>query len=139
MSIKLVINLAKIGSKNTYKAQANQEELISLVDLLEVEQIVSLLYNVDIFKLSPIKYKIVGNIVANLIQNCSITTDPIDVVKNINFIRFVEQTSQNKKEEVIQLDDPDVDYIQGNELDLSELVIEELILDIDPYIKKDSI
>jgi len=142
MSIKLIVNLAKVGSKNTYKTIATNEELLELVDILEVEQVLFLSYNVEIIKLSSIKFKILGNIKSRLVQNCSISTDPIDVEKNVDFIRFVEQTfkdNKSKKEEVIDINDEDVDYIQGNELDLSSIVIEELILNIDPFIKKDSI
>jgi uncharacterized metal-binding protein YceD (DUF177 family) len=142
MSIKFIVNLAKVGAKNNYSSTANPEELLELVDILEVEKVLSLSYKVEISKLSNIKFKILGNIKAKLVQSCSISSDFIDVDKSVDFVRFIEQVSKNnqfKKEEVIDINDEDIDYIQGNELDLSTMVIEELILNIDPFIKKDSI
>lgn len=142
MSIKFIVNLAKVGAKNNYSSTVNPEELLELVDILEVEKVLSLSYKVEISKLSNIKFKILGNIKAKLVQSCSISSDFIDVDKSVDFVRFIEQVSKNnqfKKEEVIDINDEDIDYIQGNELDLSTMVIEELILNIDPFIKKDSI
>lgn len=76
-----------------------------------------------------------GRMMANVVQPCSVTGDPVPAVIDTDFaIRFTPEAEAAPDDEVeLAEDDCDIVFYEGGAIDLGEAAAQTLALALDPY------
>ncbi|GHA36498.1 metal-binding protein [Devosia pacifica] len=118
---------------------ADSEALAQLTERLKVQSVEALSATLTAKRLRG-GLQVVGQVSAAITQACVVTLDPVTQRIDETVDRVFLPASQKPKEPEpgtetfvdLEGDDPP-DYIEGNEVDLTELVIETVALAVDPY------
>lgn len=130
------------GSGKVLKIVATKTELLLISPLLGVDKVKSLTANIDITPWGGNGFSISADVNVSLVQTCVVTLDPLHSDINMTFVRhFVPQeNSRNVAPDIVDgemildpLEDDLPDVLEGNSLNLWEVILEELNLEIDPY------
>ena len=84
-----------------------------------------------------------GRIEAVVAQNCVVTLKPVSSSLEVSFERHYRRREVHEKMAAAgdtlasDADDIDVDFLEGDEIDIGEAVAEELYLALDPYPRSD--
>ncbi len=127
----------KEGHKVNFFADEKQKKMIS--QLLEIEDISKLTASFNINRKNPFEAKLSGNIHAKITQLCVLSLEPIYTTLNFSFIRqFVKELTLpiSDKEEEWENIETDQDIWDGKNIDLATIIIEELMININPYPRK---
>jgi uncharacterized metal-binding protein YceD (DUF177 family) len=139
MSINQVFNINALGSKvKILNFIATQLELLELSKLLDILKTNSLSFEGKLFKENNYIF-LIATIKANINQECSVSLDLIvsDLEIQINKkYQIIPKNNNYSKEIVISLNDDDDEELENNSIDLKKIIEEEMILNVDPYIKK---
>lgn len=86
-------------------------------------------------------WRMTGRVVAEAVQNCGLTLEPIPVSIDRNFVvNLVEKTEEEPDEDGeidIELDDEFPDEVEDGKIDLGQYAVEQLFLSLDPFPRKD--
>ncbi|MFL1781030.1 DUF177 domain-containing protein [Candidatus Hepatincolaceae symbiont of Richtersius coronifer] len=150
LSSNRLLDINKLNNnKKNINIKANDIDLASLVSILEILSLKSLKFKCIAFKEGKL-ITLEGLIKASIIQACGITLESIKSDLKISFTRLYQQAegkkstnkidrkNGNSKELTFPIND-EIDLIEGQEINLQDLIIEELILAIDPFIKANQI
>lgn len=115
--------------------RAEEPERDAIAQLAELEAVDRFEYQAKIIPLGDGSFELTGNVVAEIIQNCVVSLEPIkvDLQQSINLL-LVPADSQSLSRDAD--DDPearDVEIIEGDGIDLGQLAYEHLVIGIDPY------
>ncbi len=153
MSNNSKINLFSIMNKEKhYIYHLNDLELKDLANSLCIPNVHNLSFEFLIHKEEDY-YSIKGTLQSNIEQLCSITGEELQVQFEIDIFRkyrvansgkYQDNIKDNKKEKnyifltksLSKLEDEDIDILENYTLNVLDIIQEELLLNIDPYIKK---
>lgn len=142
MSINQPININSINNnKKIVKIKANDKDLSFLAKETSVIRFISLEGLLEI-KRKFNRFVIEGELVADLIQEDAITLDEIEIHLNLPIKRVLEkevkqESGKKLKDIVVILDkEDDIDILENDTIDISSICLEELLLNINPFIKK---
>ena len=139
MSINFIFNLSKIDSLKDYMLSANNQEKIDLSELLEVLEINKLDCKIDLVKIDNKKFLFNCVIDTIFFQECAVSGESLKINKEINFNRIIEiKNNISYADEISNLEDDNIYLISNYNLCIKDIILEEMILNIDPYIKKEN-
>lgn len=123
----------------TLSVKADDEALARLTERLKVSALESLNADVNVTRFRG-GLRAVGRLAATVVQPCVVTAEPVTQEIDEPVDRVFLPASQRPREHEpgaeifvdLESEDPP-DYIEGHELDLTELLVETLALAIDPY------
>jgi uncharacterized metal-binding protein YceD (DUF177 family) len=140
MSINLKININSISyQERIINVQATEEELLDVANFCEILACKTIKFQGGVQKKGSV-FIVQGVLTIDFIQECSVTLEEIASNVMIDVAREykVAPTSKlNKSNEIIvNIEDNDIEYIDGNTINIKEMIQEILFLEIDPFIKK---
>ena len=138
-----VVSVSKIsdaGLQQTVVARA--EEFPAIAQYLDLAGVKSLKGEFVLQRSHGKGVRLTGSVIADVVQTCVVTLDPVDAHVEGNFERQflpAEKLKAAGKDEPEVFVDPmaeDPPEPLGHEIDLGEVLIEELALNLDPYPRK---
>ncbi|XWO13663.1 hypothetical protein HPDP_00361 [Candidatus Hepatincola sp. Pdp] len=147
MNLTSTININNINKYRNLKLIANTEELISLakhINVLEINELQGILE----FTKESTYILLCGEVQIKLTQECGISGEEITSNMVIPFNRKIMQQyrKRNAKSKGIDvsiidlsLEDEEVDILLTNELNLYDTIAEVLLLEVNPFIKKEAV
>jgi hypothetical protein len=143
MSINQTININSINStKKIVKIKANDEDLIFLAEETSVIRFISLDATLEIIRKFD-RFIIEGKLIVDLVQEDAITSEEINTHLILPLRRVLEKQAKQEntkklKEVIVVLDkEDDIDILESDSIDIQAICLEELLLSIDPFIKKE--
>lgn len=143
MSINQTININSINStKKIVKIKANDEDLIFLAEETSVIRFISLDATLEIIRKFD-RFIIEGKLIVDLVQEDAITSEEINTHLILPLRRVLEKQAKQEntkklKEVIVVLDkEDDIDTLESDSIDIQAICLEELLLSIDPFIKKE--
>jgi len=82
------------------------------------------------------RVRLEGRIEALATQTCVVTLEPVDARIDAAFERILDEAAPAADEAVVDPELPDVEPLEGDLVDIGEIVIEELSLALDPFPRK---
>lgn len=113
--------------------EADAAERWALAQRLELIDIVSLRAEVALRRMEDGLIEVTGQLKSSVMQRCVVSLEPIPAAVAIDFRRLF--ANEGEEAELVEID-PDAELIEpldGEILDLGEIVAEELSLALDPY------
>ena len=81
-----------------------------------------------------------GDLTIDFIQECSVSLEEIEsniIIDVAREYKVAPTTKLNKSNEIIvNMEDNDIEYIDGNTINIKEMIQEIFFLEIDPFVKK---
>lgn len=140
---KRTISVSKIGDAGLQQTvTARAEELPAIARYLELAGVKSLRGAFALERWRGRGVRLTGSVIADVVQTCVVTLDPVDAHVEGNFERqFLppDKLSAVLGDQTDVFVDPTADDPPeplGHEIDLGEILIEELALNLDPYPRK---
>ena len=120
----------------TLTLSATKEDCKTLEQRLNVREVRSVNATLSIERLGARRGILLsGEVTANIVQICVISL--VDVPEQVDAqiaVRFVdEERNTEAKTQDVEPDDEDVEYFSGDSIDLSEVLVQYLALEMDPY------
>lgn len=117
---------------------ANAEQLIELARVVDIKSCDRLAFTYQIKPLRSGMYRLSGRIVADIVQSCVVTLEPINsrIDETIDTeLRPADLMSEDGPtgEDMTVLDRPDFEPIEGDEINIGLIVQEHMSTAIDPY------
>ena len=138
MGLNFIFNLSKISNLSDYKLSINEDEKVDMAIFLEILEIKKLDCNINLSKIDNKNFLFNCCIDTIFTQECSITSESLTINKKINFHRLIESKFNiSYKDELDNIKDDNIYFIFNNNLCIKDIVLEEMLLNIDPYIKKE--
>lgn len=142
MGINVVISL--LGSANLERPINKVATLENLRDLTTYAEIVSIEYlqfHGSFVKKNTGLITLQGEIKSKIYQQCALSSLIVESVLVIKFKRIysLKEIKNYNKEINFSLEDEEVQYIENGKINLQDLIAEELILNINPFIKHPSV
>lgn len=138
-----LVSVAKIGDNGVAQTvKANPADLPQIAAYLEISAVKALSAEIALNRWRGKGVHLTGTIVADIVQNCVVTLEPIEAHIEADFERRYLPPDKLKAElddEQDILIDPtaeDPPEPLGHEIDVGEIMVEELSLNIDPYPRK---
>ncbi|MCL2566887.1 MAG: DUF177 domain-containing protein [Alphaproteobacteria bacterium] len=138
INVNSISNTAKI-----LKIKANAEELLNLAAQTEVLKFNLLEGEVSITR-NLNRFAVLGEIKAEFIQADAVSLEEIDASIFLPIKRIYEKTarienSKKIKNVVMNFDkeEDDIDTLENDTIDVGFIILEELILNIDPFARKE--
>lgn len=80
-------------------------------------------------------FRVEGEVVADVVQSCVVTLDPVPAaIREPIDVVYAPPDGKPRPEVDVQIDESDPpEPLDGNEIDLGSLVLEHLVLGLDPY------
>jgi uncharacterized metal-binding protein YceD (DUF177 family) len=117
--------------------QAEPEERQAIAKRLELQEVASLEADCVLDRPSHgDSVRLKGRLTAKVTQTCVVTLDPVPVEVNAEFERLYVpgwKPEMEGEEETVDAEAPDMEPLDGDAVDLGEVVVEELSLSLDPY------
>jgi uncharacterized metal-binding protein YceD (DUF177 family) len=143
MSINYIININTINyNEKNINLKATKEELDELKDFLEIIKVTFLSFEGTLKK---VKQDVVlnGVLKAEILQECGVTTEEItsilQIIVNRTFRSARTMEKREKQKDVdLYYEEDEIDILENDNLNLASIIREELVLEIDPYVKKQS-
>lgn len=119
---------------------ATPQECIALTQRFAVESVHSVTAKLEVQPWKRGGFRVRGNASAVITQQCVVTLEPFDAEVTVRLDRlYVEAPGKftvSGPEVVVSLDDDDIGQVVDGDIELGELVVEELLLELDPYPRK---
>ncbi len=140
--IRHMVDLGKLSLAGSRAAvSAKGDERAALARWLEVEAVNAFNAAVTLRRVSQAQFALEGDIAAEIVQNCVVTLEPMTTRIERHFVRELHYTPRVHVEGgilTLSAGDEDVpEEIDHLDYDLAVPVLEELVLAIDPYPRKD--
>ena len=125
--------------------EASAEERASIAAMLGLESLSSLRFAFELKPLGVRRFSVLGRLVARLKQICVVSLEPIDIdVDRAIEVEFVPEKEflrrqEGAEDELADPADADLEPIEGDAIDLGQLVYECLATEIEPYPRKPGI
>ncbi len=113
---------------------ATDKECAALAERLKVLQVKDLTASLVLEKKNLIK--ITGRFTAHIVQQCVVSMEPIEQTVSDEFEDFFGEHKRHAVPVDIDMEAQDVETVENGRIDVGELVIEYLILSIDPFPRK---
>ena len=137
------VALSTIGAGRMFqKIEATADERADLAKALELVDVVAFTAEIALHRESRGTIHLDGRIWADVVQNCVVSLEPVhQIVDEPIELRFVEDGSRagksteaaNKEIDVDPEQEDPPEVVIGTVLDLGPIVVEHLVLAIDPY------
>ncbi len=144
MSINQLININSINNnKKMLKIKANDEDLLFLANENSVLKFLNLEATIEIIR-NFSRFIVKGSIEADITQEDAITLEEINSHLSLPVKRIFEKeaksaNSKKIKNVLVLLDkEEEVDSLENDTIDLKSIILEELILNINPFLKKEN-
>jgi uncharacterized metal-binding protein YceD (DUF177 family) len=132
--------IAEIGTKESERrVESNESERTALAKRFGLQAIRSLSGELRLRWVSDELIRLEGNLRAEIIQLCVVSLEPITAKIEQSFTRLLAFGAAPESEGEIEIDlsaDEPPDPVQGETIDIGEILAEELALAIDPYPRK---
>lgn len=147
MNLTVKININNLNKHQNLNLTANAEELISLAKHINVINIKAL-QGILKFTKEGTCILLQGEIHTTLTQECAVSGEEITSNLVIPFKRkFIQKYRKRNKGSMgknvsivdVSLEDEEVDILLTNELNLYDAIAEVLLLEVNPFIKKEAI
>jgi uncharacterized metal-binding protein YceD (DUF177 family) len=119
-----------------YDLTAREVDRTRIAKRIGVLEVKSLTAKVHIGPASGGLIEVKGEFKADLVQACVVTLEPVaDVIGEVFELLFTRQTPKPKLALEVEIDDGDdpPEVLHGDVLDLGEVVVEQLVLAVNPY------
>ena len=113
---------------------ATKEECDALAKRLKILSVDDLTAKVIVQKNDLIQVS--GSFTAHVKQACVVSGDPVAQTVEDSFEEFFCQHSRHENPIDLDMDAPDVEVVKDGRIDVGELVVEYLILGLDPFPRK---
>lgn len=141
--LRRTVSVSKIGDAGVQQTvTARADETPAIARYLELAAVKALKGEFVLERWRGKGVQVTGTVVADVVQTCVVTLDPVDAHIEANFERQflppekLRAATEDQKEVVIDPAAPDPPEPLGHEIDLGEILIEELALNLDPYPRK---
>ncbi len=138
-----IVSVSKIGDAGWQQTvTARPDEFPAIARYLELAGVKSLQGEIALERWRGKGVRLTGTLVADVVQTCVVTLDPVDAHVEGNFERGflppekLKAVLGDQTEVVVDPTAEDPPEPLGHELDLGEILIEELALNLDPYPRK---
>ena len=133
-----IVELRELTTKpKKLQWHATKEECIALAKRLNVLSVDNLRADITVQKSDLIEVS--GSFTAHVKQACVVSGEPVMQTVEDSFTEFFCQHSRHKKPIDIDMETPDVEVVEDGRIDVGELVVEYLILGLDPFPRKEGI
>ena len=133
-----IVDLRELTTKpKEMEWQATKDECLALSIRLNILSVDDLKAKVIIKKNNLIQVS--GKFTAHVKQACVVSGEPVAQTVEDSFEEFFCQHSRHESPIDIDMDAPDVEVIEDGRIDVGELVVEYLILGLDPFPRKEGI
>lgn len=118
--------------------EASAEEREALRARADIVDLTSLKASAAIEK-RALELVLAGRIEAVVVQTCVVTLQPITASMDVPFARHLRRPEAQEKmiasgaASAIDEDEADIDILEGDEIDIGEVIAEEFCLALDPY------
>ena len=130
-----IVELRELTSKpKKIEWKATKDECIALAKRLNILSLDDLDASVTVQKNDLIQVS--GSFIAHVKQACVVSGEPIAQTVKDSFEEFFCQHSRHEIPIDIDMDAPDVEVVEDGRIDVGELVVEYLILGLDPFPRK---
>ena len=130
-----IVELRELGIKpKRIVWQASKEECTALAERLNVLSVDDLKAEVTIQKNDLIE--VCGIFSAHVKQACVVSGEPVEQKVEDSFKEFFCVHSRHENPIDIDMDAPDIEVVEDGRIDVGELVVEYLILGLDPFPRK---
>ena len=132
-------NIGNVSSSFDYKVEKNILE--SEAQRLGLISLNSLKFNILVKRKesdSDFIYKVRVHLIAELIQNCVVTLEPIkSIIDDFFEVDFTRKLHTKEKSSQFELNEEDeLEISVGDRIELGELIMEHFVLALDPYPRK---
>ena len=134
--LRHLYELGRLGQAgDTVTIAPSQEERARIAQWADIDAVESFTATVGLKKLTPTRYAIEASLVADIVQSCVVTLDPVKSHIERSFHRdlFLTQTKPELEIDIAPVDEDGREEIATLRYDLAVPVLEELALAIDPY------
>lgn len=137
------VSVSKIGDAGLQQTvTARAEEFPAIARYLELASVKALKGEFGLERWRGKGIRLTGSVIADVVQTCVVTLDPVDAHVEANFERQflppekVRAAAETDSEIFVDPTVEDPPEPLGHEIDLGEILIEELALNLDPYPRK---
>jgi uncharacterized metal-binding protein YceD (DUF177 family) len=113
---------------------ATDEELKAIAERLNVLEVKDLSVKLAVEKRNLIKVS--GTFTAHVVQKCVVTMEPVEEEIIGNFEDFFGEHKRHAVPVDIDMEAQDVETVENGRIDVGELVLQYLVLDLNPYPRK---
>ena len=114
--------------------EATKEELEAIADRLNVIEVKDLKVKLTIEKKNLIKVS--GSFSAHIVQSCVVSMEPVEETISDTFEDFFGEHKRHAVPVDIDMEAQDVESVENGRIDVGELVLEYLVLGLNPYPRK---
>ena len=133
-----IVELRELTTKpKKMQWHATKEECAALAERLNILSVDDLNASVTIQKNDLIQVS--GSFTAHVKQACVVSGEPVAQTVEDSFEEFFCQQSRHETPIDIDMDSPDIEVVEDGRIDVGELVVEYLILGLDPFPRKPDI
>ena len=133
-----IVELRELTTKpKKLQWHATKEECTALAKRLNVLSVDDLKADVTVQKNDLIEVS--GSFVAHVKQACVVSGEAIEQKVEDSFTEFFCQHSRHENPIDLDMDTPDIEVVEDGRIDVGELVVEYLILGLDPFPRKEGI
>lgn len=130
-----IVELRELSTKpKKIEWHATKDECIALAKRLNIISVDDLNAEVIIQKNDIIEVS--GTFTAHVKQACVVSGEPVDETVEDSFKEFFCQHSRHENPIDIDMDSPDIEVVEDGRIDVGELVVEYLILGLNPFPRK---
>lgn len=134
-------NVTSLPAKGQYfQYQLTGEERKNLAGRYGIISIDSLESKGKIIPSGKGKFKLKATFEANITQTCGISLDPVREEISGEFSVLLHHQSQKRQQQPTEIDinpsGDDVEYLEGDVIDIGELIAQHISLEINPYPRK---
>jgi uncharacterized metal-binding protein YceD (DUF177 family) len=119
---------------------ASADELVRLAEWAGVERVTTFSASIALKRLSPVRYRYEGQLIADLVQNCVVTLEPVVTHVERTVSRELHRVKEASDDRdgggmvtLTEAEDEVPEEIQSPHFDLGAPLREELSLAVDPY------
>ena len=133
-----IVELRELTTKpKKIEWQATKEECDALAKRLKILSVDDLSAKIIVQKNDLIQVS--GTFVAHVKQSCVVSGEPVVQTVEDTFEEFFCQASRHENPIDLDMDAQDVEVVENGRIDVGELVVEYLILGLDPFPRKEGI
>ena len=133
-----IVELRELTTKpKKIEWQATKQECEALAKRLNILSVDDLNASLIVQKKDLIEVS--GNFIAHVRQACVVSGETVKQKVEDSFEEFFCQASRHENPIDIDMDAPDVEVVENGRIDVGELVVEYLILGLDPFPRKEGI
>ena len=117
--------------------EASEEELLAIAERLNVVEVKDLKVKLTIEKKNLIKVS--GSFTAHIVQRCVVSMEPVEEEICDTFEDFYGEHKRHAVPIDIDMEAQDVETVENGRIDVGELVLQYLVLGLNPYPRKDGL